>query len=117
MAKEASNGKEVICCGPDDDTQEALGLMEQHEIRRPLVTNQYGELTGILTMGDILSFTQAVRSRSKKAGNNHIDASEIMGFLKCVSGLGQPTLGTKPQMVGGNKLGKHGLKIPFCISE
>ncbi|KPP98890.1 CBS domain-containing protein [Marinobacter sp. HL-58] len=89
-AEQVSNGKEVFCCGPDDDIQEALGVMEQHEVRRLMVTNQYGQLAGILTMGDILSFAQATPSRSKKAGNSQINASDVMGFLKHVSGHHEP---------------------------
>lgn len=89
-AGDVTAGRELYCCGLQDTIQDALQQMEQHEVRRLPVTNQYGQLTGILTLGDIVSFTRAAQSRSKKAANNQIDAADIMGFLKHVSGHHSP---------------------------
>lgn len=88
--EEVTADRKVICCESHDSLQDAVGMMEQHEVRRLPVVNQYGQLCGMLTMGDILSFTRAVRSRSKKSGNSQIDAAEIMGFLKHVSAHHKP---------------------------
>ncbi|TVP53793.1 MAG: CBS domain-containing protein [Halomonadaceae bacterium] len=85
-AENVSSNKEVICCKASDGIADALGLMQKFAVRRLPIINQYGQLTGILSMGDILSFTQAARSRAKKTSNSNIDASEVMGFLKHVSG-------------------------------
>ena len=82
--EEVSGGRELFFCHPEDTIQEALALMEHNRIRRLLVINQFGQLCGMITMGDIVSFTQAgTASKSQQA---QIQPSETLSFLKQVSG-------------------------------
>ena len=43
----------VISCNKDDDVQIAIDLMEDKQIRRVLVTDTEGNVTGIVALGDI----------------------------------------------------------------
>ncbi|GGX72154.1 CBS domain-containing protein [Saccharospirillum salsuginis] len=81
--EEITNGRELYCCGPDDTVQQALELMEQHEVRRLPVINQSSQLSGMVSLGDIVSFTGTERLR--KHGNKHISSKETMEFLRHVS--------------------------------
>ena len=45
---------EVFAVEPDDDIDQALEVMQQHQIRRLPVLNPEGELEGILSMNDIV---------------------------------------------------------------
>lgn len=44
---------EVVHCREDDDALEAAELMEDHQIRRVLVTDDEGGLAGIVSLGDL----------------------------------------------------------------
>ncbi|WP_166256452.1 CBS domain-containing protein [Marinobacter salicampi] len=81
--EEVTNDRELYSCGPDDSIKEALQLMEEHEVRRLPVMNQYSQLCGMLSLGDIVSFTGAGGTR--KAGNTKISPNETMEFLRHVS--------------------------------
>jgi CBS domain-containing protein len=45
---------QVYSVTPEDDVNEALNEMQEHKIRRLVVTNAEGELEGILSMNDIV---------------------------------------------------------------
>ncbi|MDL0432648.1 CBS domain-containing protein [Marinobacter sp. TBZ242] len=81
--EDISSHRELYCCGPDDSIKEALQLMETHEIRRLPVINQYSQLCGMVSMGDIVSFTGAESAR--KAGDKKISSKETMEFLRHIS--------------------------------
>lgn len=87
-AEEVTNGREVFCCRPDDTTSDALSLMESHEVRRLPVVNESDELCGMVSMGDIVSFTRSGRAR--KGEREQISARESLDFLKHVSAHHQP---------------------------
>ena len=55
---------EVYSVNPEDDVDEALQTMQEHRIRRLPVINSEGELTGILSMNDIV--LRAGESSGKK---------------------------------------------------
>ncbi len=79
-----THGREIFCCRPDDDISDALTLMESQEIRRLPVINQFDQLCGMVSMGDIVSFTRSGRAR--KGEVIAISAGDTLGFLKHVSG-------------------------------
>ncbi len=67
----------IFTCNPSDDIHIALDIMQLNEIRRlPVVTDE-GELTGILSIGDIVGATAP--------GNNaDLSASDTINTLKSV---------------------------------
>jgi CBS domain-containing protein len=44
---------DVICCGEEDDVEEAIRLMSVHQIRRLPVLDAAGRASGIVTLRDI----------------------------------------------------------------
>ncbi|MFO7530161.1 MAG: CBS domain-containing protein [Marinobacter sp.] len=57
--------------------------MEAHEVRRLPVVNQYNQLCGMVSMGDIVSFTGA--ETVAKTGDKKISSKETMEFLRHIS--------------------------------
>jgi CBS domain-containing protein len=47
--------KNVICCEEEDSLQQAISQMSRHDIRRLLVKNNNGELSGILSIIDVIN--------------------------------------------------------------
>jgi CBS domain-containing protein len=43
-----------ICCAVEDDVRHALELMEEHQVRRLPVVNAKHEVTGILSLSDLV---------------------------------------------------------------
>ena len=43
----------VVVCKEDDEVQTAAQLMSQHKIRRLVVENAEGKMTGVVSLGDI----------------------------------------------------------------
>jgi len=82
-AGDISSHRELYCCGPDESIAKALQLMEAHEVRRLPVVNQYNQLCGMVSMGDIVSFTGA--ETAPKTGDKKISSKETMEFLRHVS--------------------------------
>lgn len=78
-----ANGRELFCCGPENSVRDALEMMERHEVRRLPVVNQYGQLCGMLSLGDIVSFTGAERVR--KHGDKQISSKDTMELLRHIS--------------------------------
>ncbi len=54
---------QIISCKAEDDVETVMDLMEKNQIRRVLVQNQEGKVTGIISLGDI-----AVSMRKEAAG-------------------------------------------------
>ncbi|HEY9120565.1 MAG TPA: CBS domain-containing protein, partial [Marinobacter sp.] len=81
--EDISSHRELHCCGPDASITTALQLMESQEIRRLLVVNQYNQLCGIVSLGDIVSFTGS--ERAKKSGEEKISSKETMELLRHIS--------------------------------
>lgn len=89
QGEEVAHGREVYCCHPEDSITEALALLERHEVRRLPVVDASNKLCGIVSMGDIISFTRAGRAR--KGDGEMISAEDSLGFLRHVSAHHQPT--------------------------
>jgi CBS domain-containing protein len=47
--------KNIICCEEEDSLQQAISQMSRHNIRRILVKNNTGELSGILSIIDVIN--------------------------------------------------------------
>ena len=47
--------KNVICCEEEDSLQQAISQMSRHNIRHILVKNNTGELSGILSIIDVIN--------------------------------------------------------------
>jgi CBS-domain-containing membrane protein len=43
----------VVCCQPEDDIEDALELMQTHQVRRIPVIDSEGRLLGIISQGDV----------------------------------------------------------------
>lgn len=82
-AEDIASHRELFCCGPEEDITKALELMEAHEIRRLPVVNQFNQLCGMVSMGDIVSFTGA--ENVAKSGDKQISSKETMEFLRHIS--------------------------------
>jgi CBS domain-containing protein len=44
---------EVVTCGPDDNANQALELMEHHQVRRIPIVNENKRLVGIIAQADV----------------------------------------------------------------
>jgi signal-transduction protein with cAMP-binding, CBS, and nucleotidyltransferase domain len=64
---------------PDDDIDDALKLMSARQIRRLLVVDSDGRLSGILSTSDI------VRHSDKGKGKKHISNKDTMKMLHAVA--------------------------------
>lgn len=69
--------REVYCCKSGDDVQKAVGIMQNHSVRRLPVTSR-GKLVGIVSLGDIVACSDV----AKGAG---LPLSEMAGMLTSVS--------------------------------
>lgn len=49
--------KSLVTVEPDDDVEECMRLMEKHQLRRILVLNHQGEVTGIVVQAQIARYT------------------------------------------------------------
>ncbi len=45
----------VICCGENDSAEEAARIMQENQIRRLLVKDDSGKISGIISLGDLTS--------------------------------------------------------------
>lgn len=76
-------GQKLCCCNQQESIESCLRKMEQQEVRRVLVTDDAGSLSGILSMGDALAFTRSVNGSAKKS--DKVDVDNVLGMLKKVS--------------------------------
>jgi CBS domain-containing protein len=69
----------VYTVNPEDDIQDALDIMSEHQLRRLVVVDADGTLSGVLSVGDI------VRHSDKGKSRKHIAHKDVMKMLKAVS--------------------------------
>jgi CBS domain-containing protein len=96
----------VYTVNPEDDIQDALDLMSEHQLRRLVVIDADGTLSGILSVGDI------VRHSDKGKSRKHIAHKDVMKMLKAVSSPRQTaqTAGTStPDVLAGADLHSDGI--------
>ena len=72
-----------LCRCKQQSIESCLQKMEQQEVRRVLVTDDAGSLSGSLSMGDALAFTKSGNGSAKKS--EKVDADNVLGMLKKVS--------------------------------
>lgn len=75
----------LCCCHQEDSLESCINKMEQNEVRRVLVTNEDGTLAGIISMGDIVAFTQE-RCADGSTRSEQVSPEEALEMLKHVSG-------------------------------
>lgn len=54
--------RELFSCSAGDDLEIALSMMKAHKIRRLPVTDAQGQLTGILSIDDVIACTEKTKS-------------------------------------------------------
>jgi CBS domain-containing protein len=75
-------GQRPVCSTQRDSIENCLTKMEQNGVRRVLVTDDSGVLSGIVSMGDAVAFTKADSNRKKNAT---ISSEPVLGMLRKVS--------------------------------
>ncbi|HEX5884135.1 MAG TPA: CBS domain-containing protein [Pyrinomonadaceae bacterium] len=71
---------QVYAVNPDDDIEQALQTMQQHQIRRLPVMNPEGELQGILSMNDIVLHAKAPDG----AAQDSIDYADVVKTYQAI---------------------------------
>jgi CBS domain-containing protein len=88
----------VYTVNPEDDIQDALDIMSDHQLRRLVVVDADGTLSGILSVGDI------VRHSDKGKSRKHVAHKDAMKMLKAVSSPRQAAGTSAPQVQAGTDL-------------
>ncbi len=76
-------GQSPICCSQHDAVESCVAKMQQNGVRRILVTDDSGALSGIVSMGDAVAFTTSGAAKNK---NTVIGSEQVLGMLRKVSG-------------------------------
>lgn len=76
-------GQQLHCCSQQEPVESGLTRMEQNGVRRILVTDDNGTLSGILSMGDAVAFAASGKAGNKKGS---ISSEQVLGMLRKVSG-------------------------------
>ena len=76
---DVNNGRAAIICEQVDDVKTALATMKDQQVRRLAVVNESGELSGMLSIGDLLKFS-AYQKGAK------LPYKDTMATLKTVTG-------------------------------
>src|ERR1043165_911939 len=70
---------QVYAVNPEDNIDQALQLMQQHQIRRLPVINPEGELEGILSMNDIV-----LHAKPDAAAEDSIDYGDVVKTYQAI---------------------------------
>jgi CBS-domain-containing membrane protein len=81
--------RDIHCCREDDNIASAVKSMETHQVRRLPVVDANGKLCGILSMGDIVSFSDP---KARKTTAYQIPYDEAMELVKAISAHHQQPL-------------------------
>lgn len=63
-------------CQPEDDLARATDLMQEHQVRRLPVTNENGEVIGVISLNDL-----ALAANDKKTKTLHQDVAQTLGSI------------------------------------
>lgn len=77
-------GQHPCCCRQQDSLENCLDNMERNGVRRIMITDDAGTLTGILSLGDAVAFTRTRQDGTRKS-KPRVDASHILDMLRKVS--------------------------------
>ncbi len=78
-ASTITGNQNIHTCSDTDDMETALSIMEKNKVRRLPVTNTEGQLTGLMSIDDIIFRSQKGKSTSG------LSYEATMGTLKAVS--------------------------------
>ncbi|MFS8086964.1 MAG: CBS domain-containing protein [Acidobacteriota bacterium] len=56
---------DMVTCRVDDEAHKALRLMEEHKVRRILITNDNGQLAGIVSQADVATRLEEPRQTAE----------------------------------------------------
>jgi len=76
---EVNNGRAAVICEQGDDVKIALSAMKDQQIRRLPVVNESGELSGIVSIGDLVKFSAYQKGA-------RLPYKDTMATLKTVTG-------------------------------
>jgi CBS domain-containing protein len=71
--------KQVYTAGDENDIEEALQTMRVHKVRRLPVLNLEGELTGIISMNDIV-----LKAKSRNGKKPPIDYTDVVETFQAI---------------------------------
>ena len=80
---ESCMSKPVYYCHPDDDIQKVEQLMKQHKIHRIPVTDQDGQLRGIISLSDLAREAH----REKFGGSRELPEREVAEIIEEIDAL------------------------------
>ncbi len=66
-AEDVIRGQVLLTCRPEDSAEMAVEIMRAHEVRRLPVVDGKGHLSGILSLGDLVSAVEPGMGRKKPA--------------------------------------------------
>lgn len=75
-------GRQPLCCDQQDDVDTCIDKMQQHGVRRMMITDAKGRLSGIVSLGDAIAFTQTSRMKDRK---HPIRVEPVLAMLRSVS--------------------------------
>lgn len=77
--EEVNNGRKLFTCQQEDDVKTALATMQNQKIRRLPVVDDQGQLSGMVSIGDLISYSQ-----NRKGAK--LPYKDTMATLKTVTG-------------------------------
>ncbi len=66
LTVDATMTGEVWSCRPDDKVEVVTDLMENHQLRRVVVTDEEGTLVGVVSLRDLISKATSSRARANQ---------------------------------------------------
>lgn len=82
-AGDVINGRPLFSCTEDDDIDGALSLIQEYRVRRLPVTDSSAQLTGMLSVSDLIQAAQKRPNRSKTVKKLSFD--QLVDPLKALS--------------------------------
>ncbi|MES2604582.1 MAG: CBS domain-containing protein [Pseudomonadota bacterium] len=76
-------GQRLTCCSPQESIEMCVEKMEQHSVRRILVTDDSGALCGIVSLGDAVAFTKSADRKGQEKGA--VKPEQMIDMLRKVS--------------------------------
>lgn len=86
-ANDLIRNQKLDSCQQNDSVQACLDKMQEDKVRRILVTNADGTLAGIVSLGDVVSFTGNSAAKGAKGAKPkaRVDVEPVLNVLKQVS--------------------------------
>jgi CBS domain-containing protein len=81
-ASQVIQGQQLVSCSEKESIESCVRKMEQCAVRRIVVTDAYGSLCGILSLGDAVAFTERDTDADSIPA---IESEQLLGMLRKVS--------------------------------